>query len=100
MVLLDWSSGKRTLETRLMKGVPGRVTDCQDEIESGFSVREVELYLSERRAGGIAVGCADMNDMVRNKRSFLQRIPRKCLNKQLRIMPSHADDDCRITSVI
>ena len=49
MVLCERSSGKRMLETRLMKGVPGLsimgdsepyATDCQDEIDSGFSSLE------------------------------------------------------------
>jgi hypothetical protein len=35
-------------------------TDCQDEIDSKFSVSEP----LGRGAGGIAVGCAAMNDMV------------------------------------
>ena len=71
MVLFDSSSGKRTLETRLMKGVPGLsiievlyATDYQDEIESGLStLGVVGQPLSDRVAGGIADGCAAMNDM-------------------------------------
>ena len=71
VVLFDSSSGKRTLETRLMKGVPGLsimevsyATDCQDEIESGLStLGAVGQPLSDRVAGGIADGCAAMNDM-------------------------------------
>ena len=70
VVLFDWSSGKRMLETRLGKGVPGlsiiedSFIDCQDEIDSGLLVKDVGQWLSERGPGGIAEGCAVMNDML------------------------------------
>jgi hypothetical protein len=86
VVLFDMSSGKRTLETRLMKGVSGLgfgimpvmesdeesfEYDCQGASEIGSGVSEASFVeikskspLSGRGAGHIAVGCVAMNDMV------------------------------------
>ena len=86
-VLFDWSSGKRMLEMRLTKGVPAlstfsimeqsKSTDCQDEIESGLFDRDgFKEWPSEMGAGGIAFGCAALNDMVRNKCSINANLPR------------------------
>ena len=108
-VLFDQSSGKRTLETHLTKGVPAlsifsimeqsKSTDCQDEIESGLFDRDgFGQWPSEKGAGGIAVGCAAMNDMVRNKHSINANLPRnssmwhcvKCVNKSYLVRWCHS----------
>ena len=75
------------LEMHLTKGVPAlsifsimelsKYTDCQDEIKSGLFDRDgFGQWPSEKGAGGIAVGCAAMNDMVRNKCSINANFPR------------------------